>query len=165
MTGLVGMPQARSKQVVSKIDQLRATQFQYDNEAKALSNAWDEELRRFQVRDDERDEARWQRTLSSQRCPEWAKRLLREQGMKKFLGFAKFVNPQATGAYDMEEYHLRAGGLLSWGQGGAGHLETLGRNFTLDLLEWPQELSENEEKFLEDDARDLKDNGSQTPGH
>lgn len=86
------------------------------NESEAISDAWEEGSRRLRTSVEQRTQGQMERTLDTPQCPERAEHTLREQGMEKGWDFAKFVGPSAAESYDMQNYEMRAEGLLDCGR-------------------------------------------------
>jgi len=159
LDGSHGHKGGHCERLVSRLEQLRAPYYDL-NEYDALINAREESLRRWRASIERRTEESLQRTLASSKCPPWAKRLLGEQGLEKFWGFAKFVDPAAAQEYDMETYGAHADNLLDHAKYSAG-LEALGQNFSIEPLDWPKndetlERGSNSDPIEEQRDHDIK---------
>lgn len=149
------VPGCYSERLFSKIEQLRAPYYE-TNEASALANARKETKRRRRASHERREEEKLQRTLASSQCPHWAKRLLREQGLEKSWGFARFVDPTVAERYDVEDYEAQVENLLDCARCSAG-IETLCQNFLFEVLEWPAQLPRVEEELVGSEDTDLSE--------
>jgi hypothetical protein len=170
LDGSHGYKGGHCERLVSRFEQLRAPYYDI-NEYDALTNAREESLRRWRASIKRRTEESLQRTLVSSKCPPWAKRLLGEQGLEKFWGFAKFMNPATALEYDMETYEAYVDDLLDHAKDSAG-LEALGRKFSIDPLEWPKNdetlergsnsdpIEEQRDHNIEHDHDDARDDGN-----
>jgi hypothetical protein len=165
-TGGISARMGCSKRVLAEIERLRRPYYE-PNESASLSNAQSEMSKRLRKFVEHREGEDLQKTLASPQCPEWAKRLLREKqlGLEgEFWGFARFVDPEIADEFDLDDYGLRAGDILSEARESFG---VLASTFTLDRLDWPEdddgsdneEHEEDSEYNGEEDDHDGEDDG------